>query len=42
MKYECGVSKKIFGYGKELKRLDENYRILKETYFKSVCQYDNS
>ena len=38
MKYECGVSKRTSGYGKKLKNkhLDENYKMLKQTYFKSA------
>ena len=42
MKGECRVSKRTSGYRKSLrdKHLDENYKILKETYFKSVRRYD--
>ena len=35
MKYECRVSKKTLGYGKD-KHVAENYKILKQTYFKPL------
>ena len=39
MKYECRVSKKTLGYGKD-KHVAENYKILKQTYLKPLCRYD--
>ena len=42
MKYQYRVSKKMLGYGKSYRvnHLDENYKILKQTYFKFVRRYD--
>ena len=40
MKYKCIVSKKGIKIQKRVKHVAENYKILKQTFFKSVCRYD--